>query len=280
MLPCESDADVALEAGPPDGMVLVPGGRALVGGYSSSCSWDEPIHEVVLRSFFIDVFETTNEEYRLCVRDGSCTEPSHLDSLRRESYFYDPDYDAFPVIALDWGQADTYCRWLGGRLPTEAEWEKAARGGCELRGSTDRCEVGTDARPYPWGSEPPDCTRANFALSCYGGDTAPVGMFVGDVSPYGVMDMGGNVKEIVHDYFAADYYEWSPEADPQGASEEEARGYCVDPPLGDAACHTLRGASFGGADPARPWELSCRVPHAGDLYWPAAGVRCVKDAVR
>lgn len=152
-----------------------------------------PMHTVFLDGYWIDKYEVTNGRYALCVADGACKAPWINSSYTREEYYGNPEFDNYPVIMVDWWQADQYCKWTGGQLPTEAEWEKAARG--------------TDGLRYPWGNDPISNDKANFCdINCPKehanpsfddgfADTAPVGSFPNGASPYGLMDMAGNVWE-------------------------------------------------------------------------------------
>jgi formylglycine-generating enzyme required for sulfatase activity len=127
-------------------------------------------------------------------------------SFSREQYYGDPSFSEYPVVAVTWFEANTYCGWVGGRLPTEAEWEKAARG--------------TSIIAYPWGDQNPNCNLANSYNNASGdfciGDTVKVGSYPGGASVYGVMDMAGNVWEWVYDWYSTDYYHKSSYADPTG----------------------------------------------------------------
>lgn len=170
-----------------------------------------PLHTVYLDTYHIDKYEVTNARYKACVDAGRCSAPSFNRSATREPYFTDPDYADFPVLFVNWNQARDFCIWDGKRLPTEAEWEKAARGDA-------------DTRSYTWGSTQPNCTLLNFndtnsAIGHCEGDTTRVGSYPASMSPYGVMDMLGNVSELVNDLYAMDYYVDSPSTNPQGPSE-------------------------------------------------------------
>ena len=194
-------------------MVYVPAGSFTMGDsadqalsecqkYSSGCqkSWfmdEEPAHTVTLSAFWIDQTEVTNGEYALCVQNGACRTPFSNSSATRANYYTDSQYADFPVVNVDWNQAATYCSWTGGRLPSEAEWEKAARG--------------PDERTYPWG-EGLDESQANFS----GSDTTRVGSFPSGVSLYGAYDLAGNVLEWVNDWYDSSYYGYSRTNDPQG----------------------------------------------------------------
>jgi len=205
-----------------DGMVMVyvPAGEFSMGSADSDSqaqSNEKPQHKVYLDAFWIDRSEVTNWMYALCVQVGACREPLLTRSFYRHTYYDDEQFKDYPVIFVGWDDAKTYCKWAGRRLPTEAEWEKAARG--------------TDGRSYPWG-ESIDCTKANYQDGKEGcvGDTAQVGSYPKGASPYGALDMAGNVWEWVEDYYGESYYENSPERNPTGPEE------------GDA--HVLRGGSW------------------------------------
>jgi serine/threonine-protein kinase len=152
-----------------------------------------PVHTVYLGGYWFDKYEVTNRQYALCVEAGACAPPFTASTFTRDSYYGNPEFADYPVVWVKWPMARAYCEWAGRRLPTEAEWEKAARG--------------TDERIYTWGNETVSGDRANLCdVNCpkewananfddgYP-DTAPVGSYPAGASPYGVMDMAGNVWE-------------------------------------------------------------------------------------
>jgi eukaryotic-like serine/threonine-protein kinase len=180
-------------------MLYVPAGTFSMG--SETSSEEKPIHSVYLSAYYMDKFEVTNAAYKRCVEAGICDPPKQSNSFTRTAYYDNPEFDDHPVIYVDWNMAKTYCEWRGARLPTEAEWEKAARG--------------TDGRTYPWGNDI-GCDKVNYKSNCVGGDTTKIGSYIDGVSPYGMYDMAGNVWEWVNDWYDGSYYSTSPASNPQG----------------------------------------------------------------
>ena len=182
-------------------MVYIPLGQFIMGDDNSAFAPERPGHLVYLDGFWMDQNEVTNAQYRLCVQAGACTPPGSWDKEPLAG-------DQQPVLAM-WIQAQAYCQWVGGRLPTEAEWEKGARG--------------TDGRLWPWGHTFED-GRANLSGDGDGYKaTAPVGMFPAGASPYGLLDMAGNAAEWVADWYSPDYYAQSPAQNPTGPASGEKR---------------------------------------------------------
>lgn len=200
----DTDAEAGTErVTPADGMtqVFVPAGSFQMGGLDSKNQPDElPPHKVTISAFWMDKLEVTNAMYKLCVDEGACDLPSTFASEKHEQYFNTDQFADFPVVNVSWGNANDYCTWAGKRLPTEAEWEYAARG--------------TDLRTFPWGDERPDGSQANFNRNI--NDVTRVGSFPTGASPFGVLDMAGNVWEWVADYYGPEAYAQALSANPTG----------------------------------------------------------------
>jgi formylglycine-generating enzyme required for sulfatase activity len=171
---------------------------------------EKPVHSVYLDAYQIMTYEVTNKQYAQCVRNGTCEGGGYeyLDAAGNIlNRLNDEAYVDHPVVTVSWFQAETYCKWIGARLPSEAEWEKAARG--------------TDGRIYPWGNDNPTTDLLNFNLTVW--DTTPVGSYASGQSPYGVYDMAGNVWEWVADWYSETYYQSSPSSNPTGPSSGQYR---------------------------------------------------------
>ena len=219
--PKASDAQTTADQPPPpagpaktitgkDGapMVLVPEGKFWMGSPDGEGDESEhPHHPVMLEAFYMDKFEVTVSKYAEFLRAKSRSEPMYWDQVDSGKH------RNLPVVGVDWQDADAYCQWAGKRLPTEAEWEKAARG--------------TDRRMYPWGNEQPTARLANFGkeytINVYDERLAPSDSYEMGKSPYGFHHMAGNVWEWVADWYDEHYYSKSPARNPTGPSSGEYR---------------------------------------------------------
>lgn len=224
-----------------DGMtqVFIPEGEFMMG---NGVGGDSPKHLVYLDSFWMDRTEVTNAMYQKCMSDGVCTAPASV------NIYYDKwVYRNHPIVYVTWYQAQDYCEWAGRRLPTEAEWEKAARG--------------TDERPYPWGDDKPNPRLANFDRAMID-EAIPVFRYPLGASPYGVLNMSGNVREWVADWFDKKYYYVSPYANPQGPETGEAR--------------SLRSGAY--SEDSAEIAVYRRYRHAPDSPGLNRGFRCAQDS--
>ncbi len=173
-------------------MVLIPKGEFTMGSKDHS---DEMLHQVVLDGYYIDTYEVSNGHYREFMKATGHPAPAYWDDPRLNK----PDQ---PVVGVNWYDADAYCEWTGKRLPTEAEWEHAAKG--------------PDGTHFPWGHTI-DATKANYGQNV--GKTMPVNAYPGGVSGFGVYNMAGNVFEWVSDWYDPNYFRTSAAYNPQGPSD-------------------------------------------------------------
>lgn len=217
-------------------LVYIPAGEFFMG----TGVGDAPKRTVTLDAFWIQQTEVTNSMYAQCVKVGSCTPPAQEIGA---PVYTNPEFASYPVVGVDWNQANAYCTWIQGRLPTEAEWEKAARG--------------PEGNIYPWGNDGPACDVGNFS-GC-GGHTSSVTDHPDGKSPYGVYDMAGNVFEWVNDWYGEGYYENAPAANPTGPDSGEYR--------------VIRGSSFETEFD----QAQSGIRHFGGAGWHdyQTGFRCV-----
>ena len=252
----EGEAEVAHEFG---SMILIPAGEFTMGDNNGHRN-ERPEHEVTLDAYYIDRFEVTMSEFQKYLDENLKIEPPPLwdDGLAVG------EAADRPAVGVTWESANNYCAWVGKRLPTEAEWEKAARG--------------TDGRRFPWGHMQPfvDIARYNHGITGWVSYTLTLasvrsgvkgmsvrhGLKTGGKSPYGLYHMSGNAAEWVADWYDRYYYEDSPDKNPKGPETGEHK--------------VLRGGSW--EDEPRRIQVTARAkaePKFSDL---TIGFRCAKDA--
>lgn len=234
----------------------------------------EPAHIVYLDAYWIDQTEVTIAQYQLCVQSGKCKEVAPQAGHNYDEYmpkYNDPKYANYPVVYINWEMANDYCSWAGRRLPTEAEWEKAARG--------------SEGNMFPWGNElhtfehvnnnplgcednftAPDFTAPSCESRLPTGEAVEVGQYPKGTSPFEVLDMGGNVSEWVADWYSATYYANSPSSNPKGPESGEV--------------HVFRGANFTSIFNDGELFITLRShgsPVEYQNYWSSRGFRCASD---
>ncbi len=198
----------------------------------------KPLHTVYLDAFEIDKYEVSNASYKACVDAGVCDRPREEPVEERLERYGEEKYGRYPVVYVSRQDALDYCGWQGKRLPTEAEWEKAARGSI-------------DTRAWPWGNEQFSCDRMHIGRDSECSDwvdVVPIGMFPNGMSPYGALDVSGNAAEWVNDKFDRTYYSWSPYANPRGSDVSRVFTDSLDVTNDDWGWPTyvLRGGDFWG----------------------------------
>jgi len=246
--PDVEETETVTPAGTTHTMVLVPAG-AFTMGSNDGVDNEAPEHEVYVDAFLIDKYEVTNILYT-----------AFVETTGREPTVYRDDTlcnrPGQPVVGVSWYDAYAYCKWAGMRLPTEAEWEKTARG--------------TDGRIYPWGDAAPDVTRLCFDEHIP--KAADVGVFPEGVSPYGAYDMAGNVWEWTLDFYDPDFYVRSSNRNPANLMDGQ-----VDLET-DGSDHTVRGGSWASpAGRVRATSRDALYMLEGDQPDRQAGFRCVRD---
>ena len=249
----ESETDTGSLADP--NLLEVPGGTFDMGCADSdgNCDGDnQPVHSVTVSPYWIEATEVTAIAYQECFDAGGCSEPNSGGSCS----WGNPIANQHPINCVTWQQASDYCTWKGRRLPSEAEWEFAARS--------------TSGRAYPWGSAVASCEIAHMfqmtteqsTYGCDTNDTAPVGSYPGGASPVGALDMAGNVEEWVADWYSDTWYGESPASDPSGPAEGTLR--------------SVRGGDWYDASPFNLRTMK-RARSNPDVGAPERGFRCAAD---
>lgn len=249
-----------------DAMVLVAAGKTWMGCSAAEKGCDVaselPQHLVALPAFFIDRFEVKVAHYKQCLEAKACPAPATSPATCN---FGNSQRAHHPVNCLPWSAAEAFCKWAGKRLPTEAEFEMAARGACS---STDTAACKLELKPFPWGAKLASCSTTWMKDVVQGGDgcntgvTAAVGTTAGDASASGVRDLGGNVSEWVLDTYDAGFYAKSPQDSPVNTAA--------------GAQKVVRGGNFTSNAPET--RSARRQGLDSGLTQPTVGFRCAKDA--
>ncbi|HSG04892.1 MAG TPA: formylglycine-generating enzyme family protein, partial [Nitrospiria bacterium] len=241
----------SVQAETDDDMVLIPFGEFLMGNPASAGNtdlYDNPVHKVVLQAYHIDKYEVSNKEYGKFVAETGHPQPAYSDHSR----FNKPDH---PVVGVSWFDAKAFCEWKGKRLPTEAEWEKAAKG-------PEQKAV------YPWGDQF-SAKKANCCQNEVG--TTAIDSFADGRSGYGVYNMAGNVYEWVQDWYDHTYYSTSPALNPAGPEEGSPFG-------GHKPMKVIRGGSWFAPESSQTVTNRFWNHPENNSYGVGLGFRCAKDA--
>ncbi|NMC70572.1 MAG: formylglycine-generating enzyme family protein [Myxococcales bacterium] len=250
---CSTDCLLSPRLGGYDEEICIRGGSFTMGSEETQSMYFDrmPVHTVTLSPYLIDKYPVTNGRYRPCVEAGACRAPRNP-----RAYYYWVDratYDPYPVNSITWEDAVAFCAWDGGRLlPTEAQWEKAAR------------RPGEPTSYYVWGTDPDPCPYVNW-YGCGDDGFAPVDAYPAGISWCGVMGMGGNIGNYTRDFYDAGYYAVSPTLDPEGpvtAARRTCRG------------SYYRAALEGGNYRRVTARFSAYVAEPGDYV----GIRCARQA--
>ena len=222
-------------------MAQVPAGEFMMGSRTGDAD-EQPVHRVYVETFFMDKYQVSVGQYAKFLEGTSQDAPAEWSVMNKSRH------QNRPVVNIDWADAIAYCTWAGKRQPTEAEWEKAARG--------------TDGRTYPWGNELPKGVHANMKKEKWSDHyvLSPVGMYEEGKSPYGIYDMAGNVWEWVSDWYDPDYYASSPSKNPTGPLKGQSK--------------VIRGGSWGSGP--KNLRASDRDSHLPSTRGMGTGFRCAR----
>ena len=230
-------------------MVLIPAGEFLMGNKEEGGRKDErPPHAVTLDAYYIDQYEVTGKDFEVYMKDQPKVHPTITGWYGRKVR---PDMTHRPVFGLTWERCRNYCAWAGKRLPTEAEWERAAKG--------------REGRIYPWGNEDPDSSRANYGRCCFvmkGLVFREVGKLPAGKTPDNIYDLAGNVAEWVYDWYDKNYYKVSPSKNPKGPEKGKY--------------HVIRGGAWNSLPGYMRSSSRYGYDDAKDFY--GIGCRCAKGA--